>query len=291
MKSVFISVFCLLSLNLLGQNFSMNGKTQLMVNPAFSGINDYGRLNLTANVINFSEITKVNSYLGYDSYVNKLHGAISGFNFNNIYSDFYSNAKFGLSYAYQGKINEKWNYSVGLGGVFNQYRYDWDNVVCFLPCPSGIQVNNYFGLSLGGLIYSKKWFLGYGAVEVNPTQLESYMARSNINFGYTFSFKKIEDLSLTSSLYLSLFHQGWSYAEIQVLAQYKFLYLGAKYGNNNYAFQVGADVFNRFRINYSFNNNFIKLANGFNLLHEISLQVKLPKTINKKSAAFNHLIY
>ena len=292
-KLFFLScTFILISNQIKAQNFAMNGKTPLAINPAFTGITDFGRLGITGNKFPVLENYESNFYAGYDAYISKLKGGVGFYNSNRIISNFYRNSYYALSYAYQNKINDKWSYSLGANVKLNESVTNWNNIVIVssqAPFPFGKvkQYGLYF--TLGGLIYSDKWFLGYALADVMPNQ--SFTAsKSNINFGRTFTFKNIKDLSLTTSIYMSLRHNGWTYMDLQTVAKYKFMYLGAKIGETGFAFQTGAN-FNRFRLIYSLDNSISKLVNTGLFSHEIALQVKLPNTINRNSKAFKHLIY
>ena len=286
MKRLFILCFVLLSINVNAQSFQMGYKSPLVLNPAFTGISDFGRLNLTANGYKYpnSKKGKLNNYLGYDGYLSKYNSGVGLYTTNEFFSDFQRNSSVGLSYSYQGNIKNNWNYSAGAQFSFNQYFIDYDKIImiCTDICPTGPKTFNYYNLVLGGLVYSDKWFFG---------ATYSFEDESNFNLGYTQHFKNIDDLSITGSVFLNSSYHGWTYFEIQSLVKYKMLYLGAKFGSiDTYGFQAGVDLY-RFRLNYGFQYNASKLANNAPCFNEVSIQVKLPKTLKRNSAGFKHLLY
>ncbi len=285
-------VFMLISYQTTAQEFTMNGKTPLIINPAFTGIKDFGRLGVTFTKFPVFENFDANIYTGFDAYIPKLKGGVGFFNKSYFVRDFYRASSYGLSYSYQGKIKDKWQYSLGTNVKFNENVYNWDNssIICSTPCPIGKQKIYSYDVSLGGLIYSDKWFLGYALADVVFNQSFTNASKSNINFGRTFEFKKVKDLFFTTSIYMSLWHIGWTYMDFQTMVRYKNIYVGAKIGETGFALQTGANLY-RFRLNYSLNNSFSKLVNTGLFTHEIALQIKLPQTINRSSNAFNHLLF
>jgi hypothetical protein len=285
MKRILILGFILITSQISAQDYVMLGKTPLVINPAFTGINDFGRLSLSSNAF-FDTKKAINPrlYSAFDSYIPKLHGGVVIYNSYTFYRNYYKNNQTGVSYAFQGKINDNLNYSIGAQGIFNQKITDWDkmNVICFDICPTGIERVNTFNTVLGGVIYSSKWFFG---------ATYNFENESNFNLGYTHQFKKIDDLSLTTSLYLRANYGAYTYTELQAMVNYKMVYFGAKYNSgDSFAFQLGAKLL-RFRLSYSFEINTSKLTNAGYNKHELSLQVKLPKNIKRNSNGFNHLIY
>jgi len=284
MKKNLLLGFVLLSLQSYGQDYVMNGKALLNINPAFTGIYDYGKLSASANISGSKDFYRANIYSGYDTYLSKLNGGVGVYNTYQKWGSVSKMITTSVTYAYQGKIKNKLNYSSGLTFSLNQHIMNWDliDVHCFDICPTGIEKDNSFNLVLGGLLYSEKWFLG---------ATFSFEDESNFNLGYTHRFKKVDDLSLTTSLFLNSSYKGFTYFELQSLLNYKMIYFGAKYGSmDRYAFQLGSDL-KRFKLTYGVLINTFSLVNESGITHEVNLQVKLPKTINRKSEGFNRVIF
>jgi hypothetical protein len=93
------------------QDFNqLNFSSPLKYNPALTGLQNDTELNLRA-----TRAYKYNSvYSDFSQYSKKVHGAV-GFYYNKGRmeqgkSDFYSG---GVTYAYQNKLSDKWNYSIG----------------------------------------------------------------------------------------------------------------------------------------------------------------------------------
>jgi len=238
-------------------------------NPALTGLKSDQELNLK-----FSHMYSLNNlYVDYNAYSKKLHGGFgvysnSGrFEFGKV-----SFNNFGLSYAYQKKLNNNWNYSAGASfelkslknTLTSELRLDYD-------------------FNIGGLLYTDKF---YTSLSIN--NISSIGRNYNLGFGYKLTPFANKDLSFTPSINFKYQFNNLS-TDVNLTMKHKNLMFGAGYNYNKFSTNIGYD-FKRFKLNYSFGN----LQNSFTKYnsHEFSIQLKLGdlnKTNNR--IKFNHNLF
>ncbi len=301
MKTKLIILF--LSFNLLGisQIVKMQGKTPQLMNPALTGIFNYGQVNLLTGFSSVKNKSFHYNYVGYSTHFNKIN---SGIGVNYLYWKDYNpqnirhNNVYTLSYAHQLQLTNKWSLSVGTSAHYIRNHLEW-----LINSNLGKFEKEFYDFDLGGFLYSKNFYLGVGVSNI----LNNLNIISKIDIGYTFKLKdSVNNLTIGTSIRgTSKYGKHFLYFKelVQVMFNHKFLYIGASlkqlglieiYGPSypSFSLQPGIKV-GRVRLNYTF------IYNGFDffipvkikIYNELSLQIKLPQTLKRKSNAFNHLLY
>ncbi len=300
MKTTLLLLF--LGVNLLGvsQSVKMQGKTPQLLNPALTGAYNTGQVNVLSSIslnshpLNFG-------YVGFNTRIDKIKSGV-GLHFRNFrdyyiinyYYDFYvpypTYSAFGLSYAVQQNLGSKWTMSIGGEADINQRIENWDEVkeqnkFCN-DCPTGKITDIYYDYIAGMMFYTKKTY-----IDVSVRHFANFYQPLEIKLGtgHTFNFNDTTNTKLltvgvnlsTIGLYLDF--------NVKALFKYKSFYIGVATGmfrSFGYNLQLGY-AYKQFRFNYNLSKD---LSNPF-ITNEISLQVKLPKTFNRQSKAFGHLLY
>jgi len=271
-KLVFIAL-TVLSVKSFGQTYTtftnLKFSSPLISNPALTGLGKTPQLNFK-----FSHFYGLNrTYLDYNQYSNKLHGGL-GVYFNagrfELYKESFS--YFGFNYAYQNKITDKWNYSIGAGVDFSG-SYGYSNGTSYSSL--------YFNYHLGGLLYTKKFFMGITAKDL----YKKYSKSLNFSFGYQIQPFKNKAFYITPSLQFSNQYNSFSISSVDLNLKYKNFSIGGGYQRGFAYLNLGYD-FNRFRVNYSLGkfNNWL----GEDYSHEFAIKFKLNnKKQQPKSLRFN----
>ncbi len=293
MKNLLLIFFLSIGYNSIGQNIEMTYKAPQILNPAFTGVNDFGSINLLGNLNRYNWLNRFTSYVGYNAYVPVLKGGIGGYNYNYSFdfSDIMNINRTGLNYAFQSDIGEKWSFSLGVGVDFMSYKsfiFQCNETVC-VEEPVNFNIIN---VSSGGLFYSKHLYFAFAVNQIRNVLFDRQ--KYSINTGYYFELPNIEDFSFNVSLeYLNGIYDLGNLS-INSMFNYKLFYLGLKWFNFDYegAVQLGANL-KRYSLNYSLwaSQSMFSIQKHIVFRNEIALQIKLPQTINRQSKGFNHLLF
>ncbi len=240
-----------------GQDYTnLKFSSPLKYNPALTGLQNDTEINLRFTHLNsyFSQNSYNSLYGDFSQYSKKLHGGV-GFYLNTGNRNNYNFTEGRLSYAFQNKINDKWNYSIGSSLEFSAGVYKY-----------GEQLESYVDtdLSVGGIVYSNRFF-----TSINADNLLSKDQSFSVGVGREFNFNT--NFSMTPSFDL-ISNYGSLGFKTNVAMRYKKFNFGLGYNNGRLNANVGYD-FKKLRVNYSIGN----IGNGFEKynLHEVSLKFRL----------------
>jgi hypothetical protein len=270
-------------------NYSMGHKAPMFYNPALTGITEFSQ----ANLIYQNRLNNISHSFnsGFSAHLNKIHGGLGIYNQSNLY--FFPYEKFtynrtALNYAFQNNINKNWAFSIGTNIELITRKFkQLDNPFN----PNGTAgVTKYpirLNSNIGGIVYSDRMYFeitGYQIFGIDPFIIQT-------DLGYKFSLFQSKNISITPSLILryNKYYNLFSYSG-RIISQYKFLYVGAGFSEYMYNLQIGAEI-KQFRINYGFRDFYPSFNELNRYQHEIALEMKLFKNIDRKSNAFNHVLF
>jgi len=260
--------------------FSLQRSLPQLANSAFTGTSNFNRLSVGTY---FRPIAKsiylFNNYVGYDQYVNKLHGGLGVEISQSVFGNFHSHSvnQFMLNYAYHQRLTSKLKLSIGLGGGIST-RFDRFNQIDSIGSIIGdtaVYTTN-FRWKAGVLLHSENFYFGLQYIPAiglqnNPYQLDNELLKVYIG-GVLRPFKN-KDLSLSPSLYYAT-QDGFQSMTLQLaFATQKYAFgLNLTNGDNLGAF--GAMYFDKFDIKYSYNRSFSPLSSTGNGGHELIFNYK-----------------
>jgi hypothetical protein len=295
MKTTIAILFLLVNLFGISQIPTMQGKVPQLYSPALAGAFSNSQVNVLTRFAFTSNTPFSFNYVGYNTHIDKIKSGV-GVYFNNYTfntgtitngqatpNSFFNGI--GFSYAFQQSLGKKWAMSAG-GGVNFTRRVEFCK-----NCPNNKFINNYPDYSTGLLFYSKHSFYN-----VTVTHFSNFYFPLNIdlNIGHSFIFSDSSNTKLTVSANLFLYDYFIG-LNMKSLFNYKSFYIGGSFSFLpfilfNPTLQAGYS-FKRYRINYSYNPATMALINYGKIKHEISLQVKLPNKVKRRSVDFSHLLY
>jgi len=284
-----LSALLLTTLNLNAQNlgFNMENKVPLILNPALTGINNYG----VASIFHQNRMPSLSenfttSMLSYHTPIKKLHGGLGIYYQNN--NGFYRTDNFGLSYSYQAIITRKISLSIGtsIEVLHNQLKKNLGFGDTYYINITPYQLNT----NLGALVFSKNAFIGASLRNIS-TNDPIYLIT---NVGYKFELLKNKQLQLTPVLSYT-YQDQFQNIIFKLNTSYKWAHLSIGYGEgDDFLIAAGVDIRN-FNINYGYNITTSKLANTGSGSHEISLRFKLKKfskeASNIESGTYNFNLF
>ena len=290
MKTKLIITFLLfttLKLNAQNLGFNMANKVPLLINPALTGINNYG----VASVFYQNRMPGLSgdfttSTLSFDSPIKKLHGGLGFYYLNN--NSYYRTDNFGLSYSYQKNLTRKISLSIGTSVevLHNQLKKNLGFGDSYYINIIPYQINT----NLGTVVYSKNAFIGASLRNISIAD-PLYLAT---NIGYRFALFNNKQLQLTPVLSYT-YQNNFQSLTFKLNTSYKWAHLSIGYGDNDsYSFAAGFDIKN-FNINYGYMITASKLTNSKNGTHEFSLRFKLnsftKRTLFKGTAKYNFNLF
>ena len=271
-------------------------QSPLLFNPAFTGLSDFGRVKLNFQNEFRNKIKK--TYESYDIYVGKLHGGL-GFYHTGKYiftgQNYLSTNSYSLNYSYQGKIKQKWDYSVGANVTYSNSKTknltpyysinsNGNTVVTYDKPTTTTTGKPVLNGNLGGIIYSDKLFFG---VSVHNIAKDAELVYKSF-IGYTFELSS--GFIITPSLTYRTFNFNFTEFDFSIMSQYKNMRLGGRIGTYYYSFQAGYEL-SKFNLIYSFSDYYKSNISNYRFSHQITLQLNIPNKIDRKSNAFTHLLY
>jgi type IX secretion system PorP/SprF family membrane protein len=279
-----ITALLLTTFNLNAQHlgFNMTNKVPLLLNPALTGINNYG----VASVFHQNRMPGLSgnyttSTLSFDSPIKKLHGGLGFYYLNN--NGGYRTDNFGISYSYQKNLTRKISLSIGtsIEVLHNQLSKNTGFGDTYYMNITPYQLNT----NLGALVFSKNAF--FGASVRNISTVDPIYLTTNV--GYKFTLLKEKKLQLTPVLSYS-YQDHFQSITFKFNTSYKWAHLSIGYRDgDSYLVAAGIDIKN-FNINYGYNVTSSKLTNSNAGSHELSLRFKL-KSLNKRTYPFGTLKY
>lgn len=280
-RKLIITTLLLAAFNLNAQDlgFNMANKVPLLLNPALTGITNYG----VASVFHQNRMPSLSgnyttSTLSFDSPISKLHGGLGFYYLNN--NGNYRTDNFGLSYSFQTKMTRKLSLSIGtsIEVLHNQLKSNLGFGDSYYPTITPYELNT----NVGVLVFSENAFIG-GSIRNLSTTNPLYF---NTNIGYKFTLLKNKQLHLTPVLSYD-YQNGFQSIIFKVNTSYKWAHLSVGYRNaDSYLFAIGVDLKN-FNLNYGYNISTSKLTNAHNGSHEFSLRFKL-KSNHKANSTTHH---
>lgn len=280
-------LFTTFNLNAQDLGFNMENKVPLILNPALTGINDYGIASIFyQNRMPGLSVNYTASTLSFDLPIKKLHGGLGFYYLNN--NGNYRTDNFGLSYSFQKKITRKVSLSIGTSMelLHNQVKNNLGFGDIYYSNLNPYQLNT----NLGGLVFSKNAFIGASVRNIS-TDRPLYLTT---NVGYKFTLLKENQLQLTPVLSYSYQDQFQNITfKLNTSYQWAHLSIGYRKGDS-FLLAAGIDIKN-FNINYGYNITTSVLTNSGNGSHEISLSFKfknLKKEIfTSKANKYNFNLY
>lgn len=246
------------------------GSSPLIANPALTGTAEHGMFH--ANLQRILSIFTI-SDLSYQTYLPKIKSGIGATLYHfQAYEN--RNTAFGLSYSYQAKVSSRFNLSAGVSSQFHHSNaFNWNPTID----------RNYIGFNAGLLLYSDKLFVSASVNDI-------YLFTSNPSLtglvGRKFSWHKIE---ITPSFGYSIWEK-YHNLTLRLNIAYKQILLMAGSEAKQYIFGVG--YFNSYvGLNYMFDFSTSPLSNDILPNHRFSIQVKLPKSIERKTKTFDFSLF
>lgn len=263
----------------------MANKVPLLLNPALTGITNYG----VASVFHQNRMPSLSgnyttSTLSFDSPIRKLYGGLGFYYLHN--NGNYRTDNFGLSYSFQTKITKKFSLSIGTSVevLHNQIRDKLGFGDSYYTDIIPYELNT----NVGALVFSENAFIG-GSIRNISTVNPLYF---NSNIGYKFTLLKDKQLALTPVLSYN-YQDGFQSTIFKVNASYKWTHLSVGFSDgDSYLFALGIDLKN-FNLNYGYNISISKLTNNHGGSHEFSLRFKLESLYKANSAThyYNFNLY
>jgi type IX secretion system PorP/SprF family membrane protein len=181
-----------------------------------------------------------------------------------------------------------------LSGKITHQTIDWTQLTFSQPDPSipTVPTSIYYASVGAGLgIVFKETFLAAHVHDINqPNQSFTAGSRSRLSRTYSFVAGRVftyENIKVTPSV--SYLNQGpFHLFTVSCNAQYKWIYIGGKYDYSGFAgIALGAELKERIRLSYSYDNNPLRLGGTRWGSHEMALRIWLFKDKTKKQFLSN----
>ncbi len=280
-KSLLYTVL-FLSHNLSAQWLDNNSINTLPIetNPALTGIFSSGNLNLGYHSY-FDEYSYKTSFANYQTHLSALNSGI-GININQINQGFYSRTMAGLAYAYHHDLNQTLSLSLGLGATLNSF-----NSAYFMYTTHSPYFQNRMDFSSGLVLHHDRFFVSISANQLNRLGLPFQL---NTIYGHKFRIQRVKGLELIPSIRYSLMNK-YRNLETTLNVNYKGFksVLGYRF-NDSFNFGIGYH-WNRISLQYSILKSTSTLGETSAIYHQIGLQLKLPKTINRQTKALDFRLF
>ena len=249
-------------------------------NPAFTGTFSYGSLNFNR----YSQSAHINATdFSYQTHVSPLKGGV-GLSYQYLKIGFEEMQQTSLSYGTKFHLNKALTLSMGASAIYKNTSNSWSPQ----PNPNYLpQIPNKINFSTGLLLYSKQFFVGLSAHQLNDNIYKNTIKGL---VGYEFRLKN--DLLITPNI---TFVQQHYYQSIKAKINLKFKDYKALIGYD-FSKEMLAGIGwerNRFSLYYMFAYYNSTLTSDFHQAtsHRFSVLIKLPKSIQADKNTFDFNLF
>ncbi len=284
MKSLATLVFIIffLSFNILAQRLNNNQINALPIetNPALTGIFSSGNLNLGYHSF-FNESNFNTSFANYQTHLTSINSGI-GININHDDQWFDSRTAIGIAYAYHFNLAQSLGLSIGLNATYNRFNTVWHSY------PINLVFNkNRVDLNSGVVLHHDRFFVSFSVNQINTLDIPFQI---NAIYGHKFRIKNIKDLELIPNIrYASV----GKFQTVEPALNINYRGLKGIFGlqiNDSYVIGLGHH-WSRISIQYMLTKFTSLLNSPTNNYHQVSLQLMLPKTINRQTKALDFRLF
>lgn len=283
-------LFITLSSNAQAPLFSMEQKSGFAYNPALTGINNYGIINLQ-HQLRAGALSSSNSssLIAFDAPINSIKSGL-GIYTNMNHNNFYNLTNIGASYAFHGHINRKLKYSLGTSlenkqtATFTYDAINQDSSTVWRP-DFIVNKSNHFNMSLGGVLYNENYILGLSASNM---LINSIPTLYNLNFGIRINlseyshFTKETPINIIPTVLLS-YQDNFLFWSTKINLNIKTFHLALGYQKEGASAYFGVDI-KDFSLNFSHSIIRSKLTNSGYTQQGIAIHYKIK---NKQRVSIN----
>ena len=266
-------------------HFSQPYSSPLNLNPAFAGSSGCARAvaGYRTQWVGFQGTPKT-FFASYDQYVNFLKGGVGINYYNDKFGDAFMTNRMDAIYSahipfFKGRCVFKPAAEVSFVNKREKvYLLNWGtSSPQAQPSQPFFTSNHFLDLSFGGLLYSKRIFVGTAFHHINEPE-EGFFSQSRLPMKYTFhlggNIGKVDSAKafvVTPSL---LYVQQEDFREFAMSCKVRYdkFSIGAGYRNNDALILSAGFQYNRVKIEYSYDTDISGLkSSSFGSPHEISL--------------------
>lgn len=277
--------------------FSLQRSLPQLANTAFTGTSNFNRLAIGTYYLPIAKnIYYLTSYVGYDQYVDKLHGGLGAEISQSVFGNLHSHSinQFMVNYAYHQRLTSKFKLSVGLGGGIST-RFDRFNLIDSLGSILGDTAiyRSNFRWKAGVLVHSENFYFGLQYIPAVGSKNNLYQFDYDLFKGFIGGdlrpFKN-KNLSLSPSM-LYTTQDGFQSMTLQLAFATQKFALGVNSTNLDNLGGFGAMYFDKFDIKYNFNRSFSPLSWTGKGGHELIFNYKFKSKNNISATSFTPKLF